>query len=220
MLKRSTILRGAGPAALAALLAPVLAPVLVLGTPAPARAEVSAQEAADFVQRAGGRLAATIGGAGSIEEKRRRIAKFMAEGVVVDGVARFCLGRFWRGATPEQRDAYLRLFNEVLANSIAGRLGQYEGEAPQVVVGRPEQRDDGIYVPTTITRPNNQPFRVTWLVTTAGGRPRIGDVIAEGMSLRLVQRNDYASFIARNGNDVGALIRALEGQVSRGAGIR
>ncbi len=216
MLKRSTILRGVGPAALAAL----LAPVLVLTAPAPARAEVSPQEAVDFVQRAGGRLATTIGGAGSVEEKRQRIAPFMSEVVDVDGVARFCLGRFWRVATPEQRDTYLRLFHQVLANSIAGRLGQYQGEAPQIVVGRPERRDDGIYVPTTITRSNNQPFKVSWLVVTEGGRPLIGDVIAEGMSLRLVQRNDYASYIARNGNDVGALIRALQEQVSRGAGIR
>ena len=61
---------------------------------------------------------------------------------------------------------------------------------------------------------------MTWLVTTEGDRPRIGDVIADGMSLRLVQRNDYASYITRNGNDVGALIRALETQVSRGAGLR
>ena len=60
----------------------------------------------------------------------------------------------------------------------------------------------------------------TWLVTTEGGRPRIADVIAEGMSLRLAQRNDYSSYITRNGNDVGALIRALEAQVSQGAGLR
>lgn len=216
MLKRSTILRSVGPAALAAL----LAPVLVVAVPAPAGAEVSAQEAADFIQRTGGQLAATIGGAGSIDEKRRRIAPFMAEVVDVNGVARFCLGRFWRVATPEQREAYLRLFHEVLANSIVGRLGQYEGQAAQVVVGRPEQRAEGIYVPTTVTRPNNRPVMVSWLVVTEGGRPLIGDVIAEGISLRLVQRNDYASYITRNGNDIGALIRALEEQVSRGAGIR
>lgn len=209
MLTRSTLLRSLAATVLAA---PALA--------TPALAQVGPQEAAEFIQRAGGQLAATVGGAGSIAEKRRRIVPFMNEVVDVDGVARFSLGRFWRVATPAQQQAYLRLFHEVLANSIAGRLGEYEGEAAQVTTGRPDVRADGIFVPTTITRPNNKPFNVTWLVTTEGGRPRIADVIAEGMSLRLAQRNDYSSYITRNGNDVGALIRALEAQVSQGAGLR
>ena len=54
----------------------------------------------------------------------------------------------------------------------------------------------------------------------AGGKPKVADVIAEGMSLRLAQRSDYSAYIQRNNNDVGALIRALEAQVSQGAGLR
>lgn len=209
MLSRSGFIRGAGA-------------LLLAGLPAaPARAQVGPQEAAEFIQRAGSQLAATIGGAGSIEEKRRRIAPFMAEVVDVEGVARFVLGRFWRVATPDQQRAYVRLFNEVLANSIAGRLGEYDGDhSVKVTVGRPDVRSDGIYVPTTIQRPNNQPFNVTWLVTTGSGKPKVADVIAEGVSLRLAQRSDYSAYLTRNNNDVGALIRALEAQVNQGAGLR
>ena len=47
----------------------------------------------------------------------------------------------------------------------------------------------------------------------SGGTMRISDVVAEGMSLRMTQRSDYASFMARNGGDVGALIAALKKQV-------
>ena len=196
--------------------------VLIAGAlAAPARAQVGPQEAAEFIQRAGSQLATTIGGAGTGEEKRRRIVPFMAEVVDVEGVARFVLGRFWRSATPEQQRTYVRLFSEVLANSIAGRLGEYRGEnSVRVTVGRPDPKPDGILVPTTIARPNNQPFNVVWLVTEAGGKPKVADVIAEGMSLRVAQRSDYSAFIQRNNNDVGALIRALEAQVSQGTGIR
>ena len=199
-----------------------LCAVLIAGAVAsPAWAQVGPQEAAEFIRRAGGQLATTIGGAGTTEEKRRRIAPFMAEVVDVEGVARFVLGRFWRSATPDQQRTYVRLFSEVLANSIAGRLGEYRGEdSVKVSVGRPDPRPDGILVPTTITRPNNQPFNVAWLVTDAGGKPKVADVIAEGMSLRLAQRSDYSAYIQRNNNDVGALIRALEAQVSQGAGLR
>ena len=51
------------------------------------------------------------------------------------------------------------------------------------------------------------------MVAQAGGTLRIEDVIAEGMSLRLTQRSDYASFLARNGGNVDALLAALRQQV-------
>ena len=140
--------------------------------------------------------------------------------VDVDGVARFCLGRFWRTATPAQQAEYLQLFRLVLVNSVAGRLGEYQGQPARINVGRPDTRPEGIIVPTTVERPNNKPVNVAWLVTTDSGAPRIADVVAEGMSLRLSQRSDYTSFLTRNNNDIDALIRALEEQVGRGAGLR
>jgi phospholipid transport system substrate-binding protein len=39
-------------------------------------------------------------------------------------------------------------------------------------------------------------------------------VIAEGTSLRLTQRSDYAAFLSRNGNSVQALIDALKQQAA------
>ena len=48
------------------------------------------------------------------------------------------------------------------------------------------------------------------------GGPKIIDVIAEGMSMRLTQRSDYASFLTRNNGNVGALILALQRQAASG----
>lgn len=187
-------------------------------SPVPAHGDPA--QAAAFIRQAGGELAATIGGPGGVDEKRRRLEPFLRRVVDVDGVGRFVLGRFWTMATPPQRQAYLALFHRVLANSVAGRLGEYDGGHVGIEVGRPEVRADGILVPTTVTRPNNKPFDVAWLVTADAGGYRIADVVAEGMSLRLAQRSDYTSFLTRNNNDVDALIRALEAQVGRGAGLR
>ena len=65
-----------------------------------------------------------------------------------------------------------------------------------------------------ISRPNQQPNNAQWVVSFQSGRPSIIDVLAEGTSLRLTQRSDYASFLARNGNNIDALINALRRQVS------
>lgn len=66
-----------------------------------------------------------------------------------------------------------------------------------------------------IERPNNPPTTVQWLVENATTNPKIIDVIAEGTSLRVTQREDYASFLTHNGNSITALLDAMRKQVEQ-----
>ena len=122
----------------------------------------------------------------------------------MDGVARFCLGRFWRNATPDQQKQYIALFHDVLLNNISGKLGEYQGVT--FTMGRTQSREDTQVVSTTVERPNNPPTNVDWIISEASGSPKIVDVVAEGTSLRLTQRSDYAAYLARNNNNVAVLL--------------
>jgi len=133
--------------------------------------------------------------------------------VDVDGIARFCLGRFWRQATPDQQKRYLAAFHEVLVTNISSKLGEYKGVKLTVQRGRPQ--DDEAIVTTIVDRPNNPPTNVDWVIEQPTAAPRIIDVIAEGTSLRLTQRQDYASYLTRNNNNVDALINAMQQQTAR-----
>ncbi|MBC7799533.1 MAG: ABC transporter substrate-binding protein [Gemmatimonadaceae bacterium] len=186
---------------------------VLAGFSPPVRAQDLA-EAGPFIQRAGNELAELIAGQPSLPERRRRILPFLERVVDVDAVARFCLGRYWATATPQQQAEYLAQFRLVLANGVAGRLGEYRGDRIRVVTGRPDSREGGIHVPTTVERPGNRPNSVVWIVVPSGNTFRIIDVVAEGISLRLTQRSDYAAYLGRNGGDVGALIRAMHAQLS------
>lgn len=77
-------------------------------------------------------------------------------------------------------------------------------------------RGSEAYVGTTVQRPGNAPTNVRWVVSTTTGSPKIVDVVAEGTSLRLTQRSDYASFLGRNGNNLDALLAAMRRQVANG----
>ena len=179
-----------------------------------ALAQTSTAPAVQFVQQTAARILTVINGPGAPAEKQRDVEPIMDGAVDVDGIARFCMGRFWREATAQQQQEYLRLFRSVLLNSITGRLGDYRGV--RVTVGRAEERPDGVEVSSVVARPNNPPSNVIWVIDTIGGQPKIVDVIAEGTSLRLTQRSDYASYLARNGNNVSALIDALRQQLAQG----
>jgi phospholipid transport system substrate-binding protein len=181
---------------------------------AQANADDRAPWAAAFIRRVGNEIGAIVTEPGSPGMRKRRMARLLDDVVDVSGAARFCLGRFWRQATPEQQQAYVALFHAVLQRVVLAQINdqQQEDVGIQVNVARPEMRDDGVYVPTVIQRPDTPPFKVTWVVNTNAGNPRIIDVIAEGTSLRITIRADYASFLSRHGESIDALLQALREQ--------
>lgn len=172
----------------------------------------SGPEATAFVVKLGNDLTGIVNVPGGYEEKKRRLKPLIETAVDIDGIARFCLGRFWRTATPQQQTEYIALFHDVLINNIGGKIGEFQGVGFQPT--QTVQREADILVGTLISRPNQKPNNVQWVVNQVGGQPRIVDVIAEGTSLRLTQRSDYSAYLARNNNDVGALIAAMKAQVS------
>jgi phospholipid transport system substrate-binding protein len=82
----------------------------------------------------------------------------------------------------------------------------------RVTIAHPDLRQDGVYVPTTIERSGNPPVRVTWVVRADALNPRLIDVIAEGVSLRLTVRNDYSAFLLHHGNNIDSLLEAMRNQ--------
>ena len=173
------------------------------------------------MRQAGAELAVVVAGAQSPADKQARLSAYLQKTVDEDGLARFCLGRYWQIATPDQRDEYGKLFRQMLLKGVVNRLGDYQAGQTSIVVNPVQQKADGLYVPTIVERTGNSPVRITWLVVTdPAGAMRIADVVAEGMSLRQTQRSDFASFMARNGGDVGALIAAMKQRVSADDALR
>jgi len=172
----------------------------------------SAPQATSFLRETGEQLVQIVNSTGSNEQKAQQLSAVIDQRVDVDGIAKFVLGRFWRVATPEQQKEYLNLFRRVLVVSIDSKLGEYKGVT--FTIGRTDPREGGQLVSTVINRPGQAPANVDWLIQDIGGSPKIVDVVAEGTSLRLTQRADYASFIVHNNDSIQALLAAMKRQVS------
>jgi phospholipid transport system substrate-binding protein len=174
----------------------------------------SADKAAAFVKTTGDKLVAVVNGPGSASDKRAQMTQIINSAVDVDGVGQFCLGRYWRQASAQQQKEYLQLFHEVLVTNITSKLGEYKGV--NFVMGRSRAQDEQAIISTTVNRPNNPPTAVDWVISNPNTEPKIVDVVAEGTSLRLTQRSDYASYLVHNNNNVDALISAMKRQVGQG----
>lgn len=182
---------------------------LIAGVAPAARAQTQEQASA-FIQSVGNNLVTVVNGSGSAAQKSAALAQVINNDVDVDGVARFVLGRFWRLATPQQQREYETLFHKVLVDGITAKIGDYEGV--RFTVGRTSARNDGQMVASTIAGPKKPTTAVDWLVQSVNGSPKIADVVAEGTSLRLTQRDDYASFMVQHHDNVQALLDALRRQ--------
>jgi phospholipid transport system substrate-binding protein len=134
----------------------------------------------------------------------------------VPWIGQFVLGRYWRLATPEQREAYLKLFSDVIVFTYVRRFDDYESQQLQVL-GHRDDGKDFILVDSRIHKPGTSAgaVGVVWRVLPVGDGQRIVDVVIEGVSMSITQRNEYASVIQRNGGSVQSLIDALKENVDR-----
>ena len=170
-------------------------------------------KATAFVQQTGDQLAAVVNGSMAPAARRHALAQIIDEAVDVNGVARFCLGRFWRTASPDQQKRYVAAFHEVVVTNISSKLGEYQGV--KLTVQRGRQQDDEAIVSSVVARPNNPPTNVDWVIEQPASAPKIVDIVAEGTSLRLTQRQDYASYLTRNNDSIDLLINAMDQQTAQ-----
>ena len=188
------------------------AALAMAGTASVAWADGATDRATSFMSDVIKELSGVVNGGDSNADKAVGLQKIIDKAVDVNGIARFCLGRFWRTASPDEQKRYVELFHKVLLKNITGKVADYNGV--NITIQKTFSRDDGMVVSSTVVRPNEAPAKVDWLLNTDAANPLIVDVIAEGTSLRLTQRNDYSSFLTQNANSVSKLIDALKAQAN------
>ena len=165
------------------------------------------RDATAFVQGTAARLTTIINGDESQAAKAAKLQIAVNDAVDTEEIARFCRGRFWRVATPDQQKTFVQMFHRVLLDGMTGQISAYKGV--KVTTGPALERDDGTIVPSIVDRPAQKEVRVNWLVRLTPAGLRIEDIMAEGTSLRLIRRNDYTAYLSAHDGDVGALLEAM-----------
>lgn len=196
------------------LTSPFLAAALV-ALPRPGRAEMDLARATGFVQSTGNELVAAINDQRlNLQARRDKVAAILRRAVDIEGTGRFILGRHVRRATPEELAEYNRLFDDIIVRNLSARFGEYQGV--RFSLGRSQQRtEQDALVNTIIERPNSAAFSLDWRVSEINGQPKVVDVIAEGTSLRLTTRSEYAAVIQRNSGSVASLLEAMRNQIAQ-----
>lgn len=151
------------------------------------------------------------------EEREARARQLLRENFAVETIGQFVLGRYWKVATPEEREEYLRLFEDLIVTTYVDRFKRYTGQKLKVTGARDEPGGD-MLVDSEIERSGAAPVSVGWRVRDEGGRPQIVDVYVEGVSMGQTQRSDFSSVIRNTGGSVAGLLAEMRKRIHGGAG--
>ena len=123
-------------------------------------------------------------------------------------VGKFAAGKFWRQATPQQQQQYLSLYEAMVINVYTQRFNNYSGQTFTVTGNRVDESGDAV-VSSTV-QGEGAPVSVDWRVRNKGQGPKIIDVMVEGVSMAVTQRNDFAGVVEQGGGTFDALIEYLK----------
>ena len=128
---------------------------------------------------------------------------------------RLAAGKYWRQATPEQREALSAAFKNTLIRTYSGALTKVDnGTSMQVLPFRAEANAKDVVVRSNVVQgANTQPIRVDYRLRLEPEGWRIYDINVENVWLIQNYRNQFAQEINRSGID--GLIVALNERNSK-----
>ena len=182
---------------------------------APAMAEVNAAQAQKFVEDVTNDGIENIINANvSQKEKDKRFATLFNNALDMKFIGQFVLGRYWRTATPEQRDAFIKAYREMNIKTWSKRFDEFKGRNFKFIGTTPSNSANQIFVNSEVPMPEGQPAKVVWRVKKTGDTFKIVDIIIENVSLAITARNEYSAYIKKSPNGVDDLIKDLQQKVA------
>lgn len=188
---------------------PILGALLIF----PLSAGASSPEA--FVSETGARVLSSLGEEGlDSAEHTRRFRGFLNEAFDLPAITRFVLGRYWRTASEEERSEFSSLFEKYLVQAYANRFRDL-GDKKLTVLRSEEVAGGQTLVISEIEAEGSQPVRVNWRIRGTDQEFKITDVLVEGVSMSVTQRDEFASVIAQSGGRIAGLLRILRKKTRR-----
>ncbi len=190
--------------------------VTAAGTAGLPHAAAAAEDAQAFIQGLAQRAIDTVADKRLGETERdEQFRRLFVSSFDIPEIARFVLARYWRAATPEQQQEFLKLFEDITVLTWARRFKDYNGENLQTL-GATKDGERGWVVDSQIMRNQGPPIPVQWRLRQGDNSPlRIVDIVVEGVSMAITHRSDYAAAMQANGGQIDSLLAAMRNKIEQ-----
>ena len=147
----------------------------------------------------------------SKKTKEEQLSEIALKTVDIKGLAYYTLGRKRKEISSEELKKYEKLFEGYFLKSFTSRLTDYSD--PKIDVLSAEiVNEKYTIVKTLLLATDKKPeVRINWRVYTKNpDKPLIRDLIIEGLSLARTQKEEFASILNANNDNINALFKKLE----------
>jgi phospholipid transport system substrate-binding protein len=164
-----------------------------------------------FVQSTVNRASKILSENLSKDEKIEKLKIIAEETVDIRGIGFYTLGSIRKNLDSDQKNKYLKLFREYFLKSFSSRLSEYTN--PEIDVLSKEALSENYTIVNSLLKGTSErpEVKIDWRVYTKNPEnPLIRDLIIEGLSLARTQKEEFASILNSNNNDISALFETLE----------
>ncbi len=144
------------------------------------------------------------------EEKAVFIEKVALENVDIKALSLYTLGELRKSSSKDDISNYQLSFEKYFLKSLTSRLSDYSS-SEFIIMG--EDKKSATYtIVNSMVKPSDGPeIKIDWRIYTKNpDKPLIRDLIVEGLSLARTQKEEFASILNSNNNDLKILIIKLE----------
>lgn len=133
-------------------------------------------------------------------------------------MTKLTVGKYWRGATPEQRQALVAEFRNMLVRTYTKAFTVYKDQTVEIKPFRMAPNATEVTVKTSINKPGAQPIPVDYEMEMTDNGWKVFDVSIEGVSMVASYRGTFTSEIQEKGID--GLIKTLADRNAGAAVVR
>ena len=164
-----------------------------------------------FVQSTVNRASKLLGEDITKVEKIEKLKLIAKETVDIRGIGFYTLGKKRKSLNEQEKKRYAELFEEYFLKSFSSRLAEYTN--PEIDVQSKERLNENYTIVNSILKATNErpEIKIDWRIYTKNPEnPLIRDLIIEGLSLARTQKEEFASVLNSNNDEIGALFKVLE----------
>ena len=149
-------------------------------------------------------------------QKEAFVEEVALENVDINALGLYTLGELRKSASESDISDYQKSFEKYFLKSLTSRLADYS-ESEFEILGEDKKSSNYTIVNSKVSPTDGGPvIKIDWRIYTKNpDKPLIRDLIVEGLSLARTQKEEFASILSSNDNDIKILISKLQEFVNK-----
>jgi len=145
------------------------------------------------------------------DQKSKFIENLALENVDINALGLYTLGELRKSSDKDIILKYQQSFENYFLKSLTSRLSDYSSSKFEII-GADKKSANYTIISSKIIPENGDPqIKIDWRIYTKNPeKPLIRDLIVEGLSLARTQKEEFASILSSNNNEIEILITKLE----------